>query len=426
MSKKKSSVKNSKTNKKPLGKKIENFFYDDLDDDFRSKSTFSIFEVVIIILISILFGVILGYIITYSRNPISGVRANVNLTEVVNTYNDIVDNYYGKVDEDVLSEAAIKAMIESLDDPYSNFMDIQTTNDFNESVDGSFVGIGVVVAYEDEYNVIIDVIEGSPAEKAGFKVDDIITKVDKKSAHNMTGEELSKLVRGKIGTKVKITVKRDDKEKEITVKRDLVELNSVTNDIFDYEGLKIGYIKIDSFASNTYNQFKKAIRKMDKNKIDSLIIDVRDNPGGHLQQTREILSMFFPKNTVLYQIESNSEKSKIRSITSDTKDYPVAVLINSGSASASEILASCFQENYKNAIIVGTKSYGKGTVQKSQNLTSGTSIKYTVQKWLTSKGKWIDNKGVIPDVEVEQVSEESDFNNDAQLQEALKQLKESK
>ena len=426
MSKKKSSVKNSKTNKKPLGKKFENFFYDDLDDDFRSKSTFSIFEVVIIILISILFGVILGYIITYSRNPISGVRANVNLTEVVNTYNDIVDNYYGKVDEDVLSEAAIKAMIESLDDPYSNFMDIQTTNDFNETVDGSFVGIGVVVAYEDEYNVIIDVIEGSPAEKAGFKVDDIITKVDKKSAHNMTGEELSKLVRGKIGTKVKITVKRDDKEKEITVKRDLVELNSVTNDIFDYEGLKIGYIKIDSFASNTYNQFKKAIRKMDKNKIDSLIIDVRDNPGGHLQQTREILSMFFPKNTVLYQIESNSEKSKIRSITSDTKDYPVAVLINSGSASASEILASCFQENYKNAIIVGTKSYGKGTVQKSQNLTSGTSIKYTVQKWLTSKGKWIDNKGVIPDVEVEQVSEESDFNNDAQLQEALKQLKESK
>ena len=426
MSKGKNNIKKSKTNEKPLSNKIKNFFYDDLDDDFHYKSTFSIFEVVIIILISILFGVILGYIITYSRNPISEARSNVNLTEVVNTYNDIVDNYYGKVDEDVLSEVAIKAMIESLDDPYSNFMDIDTTNNFNETIDGSFIGIGVVAAYEDEYNVIIDVIEGSPAEKAGLKVDDVIIKVDKKSAHKMNGYELSKLVKGKIGTKIKITVKRDDKEKEITVKRDLVELNSVTNNIFDYEGLKIGYVKIDSFASNSYNQFKKAIRRMDKNKIDSLIIDVRDNPGGHLQQTREILSMFFPENTVLYQIESKNEKSKIRSITSDTKEYPVAVLINSGSASASEILASCFQENYKNAIIVGTKSYGKGTVQKSQNLSGGTSIKYTVQKWLTSKGKWINNKGIIPDVEVEQVSEKSDFNNDAQLQEALKQLKESK
>ena len=264
-------------------------------------------------------------------------------------------------------------------------------------------------------------MKGSPAEKAGLKVNDVITKVEKKDAYKMTGDELSKLVKGKIGTKVNITIKRDDKEKQVTIKRDTVELKSVSNEVFDYEGLKIGYIKIDSFASNSYNQFKKSMRRMDKKKIDSLVIDVRDNPGGHLQQTREILSTFFSKNTVLYQIESKNEKSKIKSITSDTKDYPVAVLINNGSASASEILASCFQENYKKAIIVGTKSYGKGTVQKSQNLSSGNSIKYTVQKWLTPKGNWIDKKGVTPTKEVEN---EEDSDEDLQLQAAIDILAE--
>ena len=158
-----------------------------------------------------------------------------------------------------------------------------------------------------------------------------------------------------------------------------------------------------------------------------MILDVRDNPGGHLLQTKQILSMFFSKKTVLFQIESKQKKQKVKSLSDEVRDYPVAVLINSSSASASEVVASCFQDNYKDALIVGITSYGKGTVQQSQSLKNGTSIKYTTQKWLTSKGKWLNNTGVTPDVEV-QLSE-SYYQNpvheeDNQLQEAIQRIVE--
>ena len=236
------------------------------------------------------------------------------------------------------------------------------------------------------------------------------------------------MIRGEEGTKVKITVKRGEEEKEITVKRGKIELQSVTRSFFIYEDQNIGYIKIDNFAANTYDQFLKALKKLEKKNIDSLVIDVRDNPGGHLLQTKQILSLFFSKKTVLYQVETKDATTKVYSDSSDNRTYPIAVLINGGSASASEILASCFQENYKNATIIGTTSYGKGTVQKSQSLSNGTSIKYTTEKWLTSKGKWLDEVGVTPDVVVEQADsyyEEANYDNDAQLQEAFKHMKES-
>ena len=168
---------------------------------------------------------------------------------------------------------------------------------------------------------------------------------------------------------------------------------------------------------------------MEKKKIDSLILDVRSNPGGHLLQTRQILSLFFDKKTVLYQVQAKKTKKKVYSLSNDKREYPIVVLIDSGSASASEILASCFKENYKNINIIGNKSYGKGTVQKSKSLNSGTSIKYTTEKWLTSKGKWINKKGVKPNIEVslgEEYVNNPGHETDAQLQKAIEILKESK
>ncbi len=405
--------------------KIKDAVIGDLDEEERT--SFSIYEVIGIIVISILFGVVVGYVIMYSRYPANQVGNNKALREVVETYQEIANYYYGGMSETALSEGAIKGMIQSLNDANSNYMDQEVTNTFNETVDGSFVGIGVMIQYKDDYNEVVEVYENGPAEKAGIKVGDVLLKVDGQDIKGVYGDKVASLVRGKSDTMVEIAVMRDEKEKVIKVKRGVVELQSVSSDVINYENRNIGYIKISSFADNTSKQFSGALGKIEES-IDSLVIDVRDNPGGHLQQVTDILSVFFSKGKVLYQIESKEKKDKVTSLTKESRNYPVMVLINRGSASASEILASCFKDNYPNAKVIGITSYGKGTVQKSVSLRSGNSFKYTTQKWLTAKGEWIDGKGVVPDIEVTQSNEYLQnpvYENDVQLQEAFKQIKES-
>ena len=408
-------------NKKTLSTKIKSLFIEDDDTNI----TFTLMEVTIIILISIVFGIIVGYIITYNR---SEHNRNYHSREILEVYNNIVDNYYYEVDEDKLVDAAVEGMIGSLSDPYSYYMNKHNTEQFNESIDGYFVGIGVTVQYDKDTgnNTIIKVLDSSPAGKAGLKEGDILVKVNKTKLKGVYGDKLVKLIRGKAGSIVNITVKRGNKTKSYNVKRDIIELDSVSSKLLEENDQKIGYIRIDTFASNTYKQFNKQLKKLENKDMDSLIIDVRNNPGGHLNQARQILSLFFNKKTILYQIDNQKYKQKVYSLTKDTKDYKVAILINGESASASEVVASCFKENYKNGILIGEKTYGKGTVQKSKSLSTGTSIKYTTEKWLTSKGKWIEGKGIKPDHEVKQSDEyyeKPNYETDTQLQEALKLLK---
>lgn len=408
--------KKSKTNK--FKSKLLQYKKDDCN-------TFSLFEVLIIILISILFGIIIGYIITCSKNPL--YSNDKNLIEIANVYSNLTTEYYDKVDKNKLSDGAIKGMIESVEDPFTNYMEAEIAKEFNETVKGSFVGVGITVMYEDGYYRIINIMDDTPASKSDLKVDDLLIKVNDKDLKD-NSEVFKSISKGKVNSKVKLTIKRNDEEKDIVLKRAEIEIQSVHNRVFDYEGLTIGYVKIDTFSDNSYKQFKKAIERFTKRKVDRVIIDVRDNPGGQLEQTREILSIFFSKKTVLYQIQAKEKTKKVYSMNNSTQKYPVAVLINEGSASAAEILASCFKENYKDAVIVGTNSYGKGTIQKAQSLNSGNSIKYTTDKWLTAKGKWLDKKGVKPTIVIEQSTEyyeNSNYENDSQLQEALRQLKES-
>lgn len=418
--------------KKKSKKKKKNSFFRDIKKTISKQlngkdlASFTILEVVLIIIIAILFGVIVGYFINYSRNDIT---KDSNLNEVVSTYNNIVNNYYGDIDKGKLADSAIKGMVESLDDPYSNYMDGSTANDFNESIDGSFTGIGVMIQNGEDYTTVIEVYDDAPAKKAGMQVGDVIIKVNGEDVKGMDGTALAKIIKGKKGTKVNITVKRNDEEISMDVKRDVVDLISVTDKIIEYEGKNIGYIRIDNFAANTYSQFYKSLKALENKKIDSLIIDVRSNPGGHLQQTKQILSLFFDSKTVLYQIKSKGKVEKVYSYSNESRKYPVAVLIDSASASASEILASCFKENYKKVFIIGNTTYGKGTVQKTQTLKDGTTIKYTTETWLTSKGKSINEVGVTPTVEVsltEKFVENPCDDNDDQLKEALNKLKESK
>lgn len=414
-----------KTKKKSDKKlKMENFF-NILNFDLENDSKFSIFEVVIIIFISIVFGIIVGYVLTYTRSPLGSVKSNSKLSEIISTYNSIKDNYYKKIDDDTLVNAAVSGMIGSLDDKYSNYMDSSTTDSFNESVEGSFVGIGITIMYDGEYNKIIAVDDKGPSNKI-LKVDDLIVEVSGKDVRGIYGDDLKKLIRGKVGTTVKIKVLRNNKYLTFSIKRTNIEIETVKSNYFDVESKRIGYLDVDVISSNTYKQFNKNLKRLENKNIDSLIIDLRDNPGGHLSQTKEILSMFFNKKTVLYQLKDKNTKKKIYSSSNETRSYPIVILVNDGSASASEIITSCFMENYNNIKVVGTTTYGKGTVQQSHQLSTGTSIKYTVQEWLTSKGKSINEKGIKPDEELLMNSEyysNPTYNTDNQLQKAIEILK---
>lgn len=414
-----------KTKKKSDKKlKMENFF-NILNFDLENDSKFSIFEVVIIIFISIVFGIIVGYVLTYTRSPLGSVKSNSKLSEIISTYNSIKDNYYKEIDDDTLVNAAVSGMIGSLDDKYSNYMDSSTTDSFNESVEGSFVGIGITIMYDGEYNKIIAVDDKGPSNNI-LKVDDLIVEVSGKDVRGIYGDDLKKLIRGKVGTTVKIKVLRNNKYLTFSIKRTNIEIETVKSNYFDVESKRIGYLDVDVISSNTYKQFNKNLKRLENKNIDSLIIDLRDNPGGHLSQTKEILSMFFNKKTVLYQLKDKDTKKKIYSSSNETRSYPIVILVNDGSASASEIITSCFMENYNNIKVVGTTTYGKGTVQQSHQLSTGTSIKYTVQEWLTSKGKSINEKGIKPDEELLMNSEyysNPTYNTDNQLQKAIEILK---
>lgn len=424
----KKSSKSKKNEDKPVlfKKKRKVVEKEEYDDDVREvvverDNGFNTIEVIVIILISILFGVVVGCILNSDRTFGTAVSDEVN--EIVSTYDAILENYYEEVDASELADAAVSGMISILDDPYSIYMDSNDTDSFLESVNGSFVGVGITVEWCDSIFRVVEVLDDSPAADAGLKIDDIIIKIDGKNVDDLSLDELSNSIKGKVGTKVKITVKRGEEEVTVTAKRAVVEIPSVTSKVYENN---VGYIGIDSFSATTYDQFNKAFKNLKDKDINSLIIDVRDNPGGKLGQVNKILDLFFNKKTVLYQIVTKDKTTKVYADDSNKESMPVVVLVNHESASAAEILAASFKDNYKNATIVGSVTYGKGTIQKAVELSSGASIKYTTQKWLTPKGEWINEKGIIPDEAVNQSDEyclNPIYENDLQLQKAIEVLK---
>lgn len=385
---------------------------------------FNYLEMIIIMVISILFGFLIGNVVNFVKDTTVKTSVPKELEELVTTYDDIVDNYYKKVDKEELLDAAIAGMVGYLDDPYSSYLNVSQSEQFNQTVDGEYIGIGTTVSYQDNQATLVELTKDGPADKAGLKEGDIIKVIDGQDVTSKTLSEIVSLIKGKKGTTVKITVERDGKNVECTVLRDTVEIQSVTSKVYEQNDKKIGYLKVDVFAANTGKQFEKALEQLEKKKINSLIVDVRDNPGGHLTQASEILSLFLTKKQVMYQIENKGKKEKVYALSNEKRSYPIAVLINEESASASEIVASAMKETYK-ASIVGVHSYGKGTVQRSFTLKSGSTIKYTTEKWYTAKGNWINEKGVEPTDIVEQseaFKENGQEADDTQLAKALEIL----
>jgi carboxyl-terminal processing protease len=290
---------------------------------------------------------------------------------------------------------------------------------------GEYEGLGVELLSDTNNNVtIITVFDNSPAKKAGILVGDIIKEVDKKDATKMTSTEIANYIKDSKLKTFNIKVDRNGTTYSYNIKKEKIELKSVTTKIFNTNNKKVGYIYISIFANNTYTQFRDALLDMEKNNIDSLVIDVRDNAGGYLHIANEMISLFLKKDSIVYQIETKGSIAKVYDHTEDYRTYPIAVLINKQSASASEILASALKDVY-HSMIIGEASYGKGTVQQTEDLGNGAMIKYTIQKWLTPNGDWIDGKGVEPTTSITLDSKyqlEPTDANDNQLQKALELL----
>ena len=386
------------------------------------KEGFSYPEMVIIMIIAILFGFLIGNVVSFTKKETTSSSVPSELKEFVDTYNDIVNNYYDKVNKEELIDAGIKGMINYLDDPYATYFDGTSSTNFNQTLEGNYEGIGIEVTLDNNKVKITKVFADTPAKKAGIKVGDYITKVNGESVEGKSLSDVVSLIKNAKNKEVEITITRDNQEKAMKVTRTTVDMPYTSSKVYEENGKKIGYLKIEMFSNNITKQVKKELESLKKKNIDKLVIDVRDNPGGYLTQVTEILSLFMTKKDVIYQLQTKNNKEKVYGTSSKaTYSYSVVVLINENSASASEILASAFKETY-NAEIVGVNSYGKGTVQKTGDLNNGDTIKYTVQKWLTPKGNWINEKGVTPTKEVKLELKENEIlteDNDNQLKAAI-------
>ena len=402
-------MKNNK--KKTTKKKIKKNF-----------NEFSLKEVIFITLAFIILSVSLTYVITVKFG--NGFITNSNLKDIIKSYNKITDNYYEDVDESELASSAINGMMNYLNDKYSIVLDSDGTSTLTTTLDGEYKGIGVsILRYEDFY-LIVSILKDSPAEKSDLKVYDKIVKIDnvqitKDFDYTAYRKRLEKQ------DKVTLTIDREGNVFDTTLDVKDVEIPVTAREVFEKDNKRIGYIYLKTFNENSYKQFKYELEELEKEGIDSLIIDVRSNGGGLLDRAKDILELFIKKDKILYRLDTKDKEDIVYSSSDTSRSYPVAILINGASASASELLASSMKETY-GATLIGDKSYGKGKVQQTASLSKNNMIKYTVANWKTPNGNNIDGVGIKPGISAELGSkylEDPSYENDGQIQKAIEFLK---
>ena len=405
--------------KTKLGKFFGKIFF--FLDDKRDNYTFSeLFSVTIVSLILGFFVCLCVFtIVAGGRNYFKMMK---QLDKFYDVYDVIINNYYGDIDKDELIEGAIDGMVSSVGDVYTSYNDVATADNFNEMVDGTYEGIGCTITKVENGIMIVEVYDNTPASKAGLKANDIITLVDGRDAvTGMSINDLSNYVKNEAKGKISMKILREEKEIEVTLARGKIEIPSIHTELYEKNDKKIGYMNISIFSSVSAKQFKEKLKELEEKKIDGLVIDVRNNNGGYLTSVTDIASYLLPKGKAIYQVQSTKKKTITKDKTNEAREYPIAIITNGGSASASEILAAAIKESY-DGYVVGTKTYGKGTVQQVKQLKDGSMVKYTIENWLTPDGNWINEKGVVPTDEVELSEEyykEPTAANDNQLQKAL-------
>ncbi len=394
----------------------------------KTKPTFELWEVILIALItSIIMSSTTGYALynNHRVNNCAAVTNNDQLGNFINSYNQIVTEYYKEVDQEGLINAAISGMINFLDDPYTTYLNENSKDALLESLKGKYEGIGVEI-YKNESNLIeiVTVFDNTPASDAGLLKGDIISNINDIDVSEKSAEEAVDIIKNDKNKEVKITVNRNNELLTFNVVKKSLYIPVIVTNIFENNNQKIGYIKISKFSDTVGEQFSLKLKSLEAEGINSLIIDVRNNTGGYLKGSKDIASVFLKEDTTIYSLQSNLETTHYKDETDEHRNYKVVVLTNKNAASASEVLAGALKHSY-GATLIGTTTYGKGTVQQTSNITNNSMIKYTTAKWLMPNGQNIDGIGIAPDITVELNLAEGEIltnENDLQLQTAITEL----
>lgn len=355
---------------------------------------------------------------------VNGSSENVNMSLFWETWNVLTSNYVDPqalVTEDMVF-GAIKGMVASMNDPYTSFMTPKENKEFQDSLQGHLEGIGAELTLKNGLLTVISPLKNSPAQQAGLQPEDVIFMVDGESTEDMTLEQAVLKIRGEKGSTVALTILRKDQNEplELKIKRDEININSI-----DWQMKEdIAVIEINQFGDNTKTEFSKAVSEILSKKPKGVVLDLRYNGGGYLDGAVDITSEFLEKEKVVTIKKRNPEEDEVIYVNGQARmaNIPMVVLINKGSASASEIVAGAIQD-HKRGRLVGEKSFGKGTVQTVQNLVGGSSIRVTIAKWFTPNDQNINETGITPDVAVERTPEDFQSGKDPQLDKALEILK---
>ena len=420
-------MNNNNSENKKLEEVIDNFSKQNsvsLGENGGKK--FSLFEVIVLIALSVTVSLSLGMILVEHnhRQKNNNEVTDKYLENFIDNYNYIIENYYGDVDKEQLINNAIAGMMNSLDDPYSVYIDDDTTNNFNINLQGNYKGLGVSIVKDPESNYIMiySVFNDSPADKAGLKAGDLIKSVDGNLTTEIDPTEFSNNILKNEQKDFSFIIIRNNEEFEIKLSKENVVIKSVESDLIEREDKKIGYIYISIFANNTSAQFKDQLLKLENEGIDALIIDVRSNTGGHLSSVDAILSILLTDSQITYKLDDGKSVKCYYGSLKKNKDYEIILLGDGYSASASEVLISSLRDNL-HAKLIGVKTFGKGTVQELITLSNGVQYKITTQKWLSPNGTWVnDTEGIMPDIEVkmdEKYYTTYEKDDDNQLQTAI-------
>lgn len=346
--------------------------------------------------------------------------SNLNFSSLQKVYSILKKNFDGDLEEQKLLDGAKKGLVAATGDPHTEYLTAEQYKEFNEVQSGTFTGIGAELGKNDKnFVTVISPIEGYPASKAGLKSNDVIYKVDGKDAAEWSVEEAVKNIRGEAGTEVKLTIIRDQKEElDFTITRAAINIPSVESKVLHDN---IGYIKITHFGDDTVELARKVANELKKSGVKSVILDMRGNPGGYLNGAVDVSSLWLPNGKTVLQEKRAGVVIKDYTASGETplEGVPTIVLIDGGSASASEITAGALKDNGA-AKLLGEKSYGKGSVQTVEVLPDGSAIKITIARWFTPGGRNIDKEGIEPDIKIEQ---KNDSKNDQQLEAAMSELK---
>ncbi len=376
------------------------------DNNQKIVRGFNLPEIIIVIVATGIFTALAtGIIVTSNYKTANGMSytdlvKDTNLQQFLNSYASVLEEYYEDVDKEELINNAINGMMNYLGDQYSVYMDSKEAASLAEDLAGEYVGIGIGILYDSINNTITinKVYKDTPAESAGLKVGDIIQKIDGEEVNAKDVENVTKIIKEENKETI-ITVLRGENILEYKVTAKKILKPATETNIYNYNSQKIGYLKIDVFSSSIYKQVKQDLKTLEAENINGLIIDLRDNTGGYLEETEDIAKLFLEKGKVIYGLEDKNGVSQTKDNTKEKRNYKIVVLINGKSASASEVLASALKDSY-GATLVGEKSFGKGKVQHAKSFDDKTLIKYTSAKWLRPNGTCIDEIGIEPDYKV--------------------------